>query len=95
LRKKFLIKGADKLGGREAIEISPHLSFWRKFTQTPHQLSAGNTTLVRISVEGKTVGTIQLDKIMQLSQQSFGEQQSTRSPWPRLAEQPGASPNGM
>jgi hypothetical protein len=47
-----------------AIETSPHLPFWRKFAQTPHQLSAGNTTLVRISVEGKKVSTIELDKIM-------------------------------
>ena len=54
-----------------SIEISPHLSFWRKFAQTPHQLGAGNTALVRLSVEGKKGGTIQLDKIMQLLQQSF------------------------
>ena len=89
-RVKFLIKGADKIGGSGgSIGISPHLSFCRKFAQTPHKLSPGNTALVRVSVEGKKVGTIQLDKIMQLSQQSFRGQQPTRSPRLRLAERTG------
>jgi len=82
--------GAKKIGGSGEGGSSPHLRFWRKFAHTPHQISGGNTPLVRISVEGKKVGTIQPDKIMQLSQQSFRGLHPTRSPCPRLAERTGS-----